>query len=37
MAAAHAAEQLPKAVLHARMAGGARGAATVPKVKPAAA
>jgi hypothetical protein len=35
--AAQAAEHVPNAELHARMAGGAAGAATVPKVKPAAA
>ena len=34
---AHAAEHVPSAPLQAMMAGGARGAAKVPKVKPAAA
>jgi len=33
---AQAAEQVPKAALHPKMAGGARGAATVPNVNPAA-
>ena len=35
--AAQAAEQVPRALLQAIMAGGARGAAMVPKVNPAAA
>jgi len=35
--AAHAAEQLPRAELHPKMAAGAAGAATVPNVNPAAA
>jgi len=34
---AHAVEHMPSAELHARMAAGAAGAATVPKVAPAAA
>ena len=34
---AQAPEQVPRAVLHPTIAGGARGAAMVPKVKPAAA
>ncbi len=34
---AHAAEHVPKAPLHATIAGGASGAAIVPKVNPAAA
>lgn len=34
---AQAVEHVPKAALHATMAGGARGAAMVPKVTPAAA
>jgi len=34
---AHVAEHVPNAALHPKMAGGARGAAMVPKVTPAAA